>query len=145
MKLDAKLANMVPDTVYEIANLIGLENTLLLIEKFGGVYLEIPKKLNSMRAKWLIDTVGTQATKVLLKNYGGGFVYIPKCHALLTELRNRQFCEMVHQLMSQGISQTVAVQTTAPEFGFSERWGVELLYRYAKNIDDEQLTFDLQH
>lgn len=68
-------ANLAP-LAKELASLIGLENTLVLMNNFGGTYLDIPK--NPKRASILNKLLPFDAVTTLCTLYGGSRIsYIP--------------------------------------------------------------------
>lgn len=124
-----ELMAMLPDVVVQFVRLIGLKQTLLLVEKLGGVDFYMPNgsQTGSYREQRLIDTVGEQASHALLRYFAGERLYIPRCDKLLRQARNRKFCDYVGQAVQAGMTKTQAVQGFAYEFGFSERYAYEVL------------------
>lgn len=126
---EKELTALLPDVVALFCQLIGVEKTLLLVDKLGGVDFYMPNGLQtgSYREQRLIDTVGEVSANVLIHYFSGERLYIPRCEKLLRQARNRKFCELIAQAVATGMSQTQAVQGLAYEFGFSERHAYDVL------------------
>ena len=141
MELSAEqLYWLLPDSVHEIAAVIGWEHTLQLVVTLGGVELAIPTgEQDSDRKQLLIDAIGKQATTTLMRYYGGAKLYIPRCQKFLRTQRNARFRAAVDMAMMDGTSQTLAIQQLAPQFGISQRWGHHILMQ---STDKQMSLFD---
>ena len=134
---------LLPDVVNDIAELIGYETTLKLVEAFGGVDFAIPTgAIDSTALRKLVDTIGSAATQKLTKVYGGDDVYIPRCHAALIQLRNQEFCQQVLTMVAGGSTQTAAIHHCMKQYGFSERWAYKVLRAESKRADRQLSLFD---
>jgi len=92
MKLES-VAALLPDSVQQIAVLIGLAHTLKLIEAFGGTTFPVSKnrrRMGQIRYEALAEVVGVDAADTLTHHYGGDMLAIPKCAQALRELRDRR-------------------------------------------------------
>jgi Mor family transcriptional regulator len=92
MKLES-VAALLPDSVQQIAALIGLAYTLKLVEAFGGTTFPVSKnrrRMGQIRYEALAEVVGVDAADLLTHHYGGDVLAIPKCAQALRELRDRQ-------------------------------------------------------
>lgn len=129
-----ELLTHLPKTLVQMAQVIGVESTLKVIEHFGGLSYAMPTGLQSENAKSLIKVIGIEATKTLIHHFGGENVYISTCQALRIVMRNQAFIEAVIVKMETGTSQYKAIQEVAPVFGITER----LAYHILKNMADDK-------
>ena len=112
---------MLPEQIIQFVELIGLPATLHLVDRFGGVSLEIPHSTNGKNGAWLVRELGADIAQVLIAHYQGDKVYINNCDALRIYLRNHALVSAILARMETGIGQHRAIQETAPEFGITER------------------------
>lgn len=124
---DDELLALLPEVIVQCVHLIGVEQALLLVDKFGGTELYMPTLTQSYHEQRLIDTIGETSASKLVKFFAGERVYIPRCDKLLRQARNRKFLDCVAQATDNNMSQTRAIKVFAYEFGFSERYAYEVL------------------
>ena len=124
-----EVAELLPPSVADIVNTIGIEPTLRLVMALGGTSYDFPVGVaDSPRLRVLQDILAPDEIDRLLAVYGGARYYIPRCEAALRELRNRQFRHAVEAMVARdGISQTLAIQQLAPQYDITERWAYEIL------------------
>lgn len=130
-----QLMRYLPEALVQMTGLIGIENTLKIVDKLGGLSYAVPRTFDSDSAKKLINIVGTKAAEVLIAAYGGDTVYISTCQSLRRVLRNQAVVEAILSRMETGLSQHQAIQEIAPAFGITER----LTYLILKQADNKQL------
>lgn len=126
-----KILAMLPPQIVELSELIGLENTMMLVDKFGGLSFEMPHNLDTKNGAWLMRELGADIARVLIDRYKGETLYINNCDALRVYLRNVAFVEAVLGKMETGVAQYRAVQETAPVFGITERRAYDILKQMA--------------
>lgn len=125
-----QVTELLPPAVVQIADLIGFPATEQLLSAFGGTTFPIGKGLRAMganRAALLRDTIGDEKTQLLIKNFGGEVLYLPRCDRALRELRNRRFLTEFSDVRDQGTSSLMAMTLLCPKYGFSDRFGWQLL------------------
>ena len=122
-----KILAMLPPQIVELSELIGLENTMMLVDKFGGLSFEMPHNLGTKNGAWLMRELGADIARVLIDRYKGETLYINNCDALRVYLRNVAFVEAVFGKMETGVAQYRAIQETAPVFGITERRAYDIL------------------
>lgn len=124
---------LLPESVQQIAELIGYPATARLLETLGGTTFPIGKGLRAMgttRATLLKQTVGDDNARLLVTHFGGEVLYLPRCDRALRELRNRAFLDEFTQLRDDGISSLMVMTRLCPKYGFSDRFGWGLLSKY---------------
>lgn len=135
---DDELLALLPEVIVQCVHLIGVEQVLLLVDKFGGTELYMPTLTQSYHEQRLIDTIGEASASKLVRFFAGERVYIPRCDKLLRQARNRKFVDCVAQATDNGMSQTRAIKVFAYEFGFSERYAYEVLKASQITLDKPQ-------
>ncbi len=128
-KLATELSlELLPQLIVEIAELIGIEKTLQLVQAFGGTNLLMPKGVEKSSSKQaLIHAVGEETAQALMEIYGGDRLYIARCEVALRDWRDNQLMNEIGQLVMNDMSQTKAIRHVAVKYGISERWVYELL------------------
>lgn len=130
---------MLPIQILQFVELIGLSDTLKLVDRFGGLSLEIPHSIDSKNGQWLVRELGADVAYVLISHHRGEKVYINNCDALRVYLRNHALVGAILAKMETGTAQHRAVQETAPEFGITERRAYDIL----KEMTDKKEQLNL--
>ena len=133
------ILHLLPTQILQFAQLIGLPAALRLVDKFGGVSLEIPCHIEGKNGAWLVRELGVDVAKVLIAQYQGDKVYINNGDALRIYLRNRALADAILARMETGVARHRAVQEVAPEFGITERRAYGIL----KQMTEGEKQFDL--
>lgn len=79
-----------PDEWQRIADLIGFEATITLIEKYGGLDLNIPQQMDMFHPVY--ELLGEPA--IILGGYVGGRIYIPRCRTMRRNALKRRIQAM---------------------------------------------------
>ena len=79
-----------PETVRDIADVIGIEGACTLVDAFGGGEVHFPSRKNPEAPVFqeLVDVIGEDAARLLLQRYEGEPVYIARCASFWREVRN---------------------------------------------------------
>ncbi len=72
-------ANELPASLAEMAEIIGLEAVITLVELRGGITLCVP--VRAREDHWLVPHIGFDALQRLVDHYGGEEIEIPRCAA----------------------------------------------------------------
>ncbi|EIJ33346.1 Mor transcription activator family protein [Thiothrix nivea] len=76
-----------PEVARELIGLIGYDNTILIMRRWGGTYLDVPK--DPERAMVLQEVLPYPAVVALCAYYNGERIrYIPKMDGVLRKMRN---------------------------------------------------------
>lgn len=132
---------LLPESVQQMAELIGYPATARLLDKLGGTTFPIGKGLRALgaaRAALLRETIGEENAQLLVKHFGGEVLYLPRCDRALRELRNRAFLAEFSQLRDGGISSLIAMTQLCPKYGFSDRFAWGLLEKNKNNVELQQ-------
>lgn len=138
-----QVTNLLPQPVTQIADLIGFPATEQLLAAFGGTTFPIGKGLRALgatRAALLRDTIGDEKAQLLIKTFGGEVLYLPRCDRALRELRNRRFLTEFAEVRQQGQSSLMAMTLLCPKYGFSDRFGWQLLALNKTKIESKQVN-----
>ncbi|WP_460536628.1 Mor transcription activator family protein [Chitinimonas naiadis] len=112
LELAPNLTAFLPDTIRDMAEIIGLPTVLRLVEAYGGITFPVSKgrsRLGEIRHGALVDVVGEVAANQLAYHYGGEELYIPQCTAALRVLRHRRIRSEFGRLTTNGYSGREAV------------------------------------
>lgn len=122
-----KILAMLPTQIVELIELVGFDNAMTLVNKFGGLSFEMPHSTNTANGQRLVCELGAEVAQVLIDRYKGEKVYINNCDALRVYLHNVAFIDAVMSIMETGVSQYQAIQEIAPAFGITERRAYDIL------------------
>lgn len=86
LDLEIDLTNL-PFVVQDIANVIGLDDTLKLIDRYKGTPMYVPMQVKSEGL--ILKIIGLNNTVKLIKQFGGETLDMPKCSAALRTIRNK--------------------------------------------------------
>jgi Mor family transcriptional regulator len=109
-----RVVAMLPDSLKELAEVIGVDACLVLVEMFGGSRLYVPKSVGEEHRLWCL---GNEVLKNLIAIFGGNFLQIPRAARLKKWERNQKIAE-AHQNRS--------IAKIAKEFDLTERqvWAI---------------------
>ncbi|WP_430735158.1 Mor transcription activator family protein [Halodesulfovibrio aestuarii] len=90
-----------PETAQQIADVIGVENTMELVRaKQGkGQFLYVPTSKRLRPSHVLVQILGAEVARELAEEFGGIQIKLPKCRSLLNEDRNQKIIQMRQQSM----------------------------------------------
>lgn len=111
--LDQDLKEHLPESMREVASVIGLPATLRLVERYGGfIQLYIPKDVQEGHP--LALALGMEPAQALAAAYGGDYLKsIPKGASAIRAARDRALLRRIRE----GVSKADA----AREYGLTER------------------------
>lgn len=116
-----ELHALLPEMFMSVVALIGLDNALMLVERFGGTAFPVGKSL------WFCvgETLGDECVQKLKTALNGkSEFYVPKCAKVLRELRNQQICREYDELtrcQKLPMSARLAANNLARQYGISAR------------------------
>jgi Mor family transcriptional regulator len=76
-----------PLLLQEWVELIGLDNTMQLVERFGGVHIYIPAPQNLACDHWLPQLIGMENALALARRYGRDNPLVPMASRALNKLK----------------------------------------------------------
>jgi len=120
-----------PATARELAQLIGMQKALHLVETLGGTTFPVPKretKLGELRFNVLADVVGVEAADAMVRRFHGTDLYIPRCAEALRNARDAAICAEYDRLTTS-MSGNEAVQRLARAHRLSDRHIFNILKR----------------
>jgi hypothetical protein len=102
--------SLLPQSLQEIAEVIGLMAVLKLVDRYGGRRLRMPRRL--VPGHPLIEVVGQRAAAALVQTYALERIYVPNAARAAVAARN-------HEIRRRRTTETV--DTLAEEFGLHRR------------------------
>ena len=87
-KIETDLTDILPNSAIELIGLIGLSETFILIEHYGGTAIWIPNKAVEGHPNGA--EIGLGAWSKLCARYGSTYLEIPLCKRAVNQLRERQ-------------------------------------------------------
>lgn len=132
-----------------LIDLIGIDNTLLFLDSYGGITYTMPKG-DCERARRLRSIMGNEATEKLMRHFAGEKLYIPQYQDFVSVRLYRAFVDEVSMFMADGVSKTLTLEILCPKYKISDRFAYNLLkinnitYDKLKKIGKNynQLSFD---
>lgn len=119
-----------PSSAQNLIRLIGLPNTMQLVNEFGGTTFPVAVGTTSKgqaRFEMLAEVIGTEAADILTAEYAREHLYIPNCKAAMRKARDRAIHGRFDALSMQGYSSNAAVAELAREHNLSDRRVWEIL------------------
>lgn len=122
--ITAQQAEYLPKSMRELVELIGLEATLVLVDKWGGAYIDVPvhAKPNTAIGRLL----GIDVLKKLVAVHGGTRMELPRCIAALNSIRE---ASIIKDLQAGKSKKQLAMQ-----YGYTVR-GIRKLVRRVEARD----------
>lgn len=125
MELDI---DQLPPAAAEIAELVGVEPTLRLIEAWGGVRLYVPQQMPEDHL--LVSTLGRAEADALAERYGGETLNVPRCLHAMRAVRNGH----IRRDRSAGVSPALL----ALRYGLTERQVYAIVAAVPQPQDERQ-------
>lgn len=123
-------ASLLPDSARQIAEVIGLPQTLALVSRLGGCTLPVPNGV-SKRGRAILrlvgDIIGEDNARKLRDAYRATTLYIPNCKGALVQARNMALTRDRDMLAGQGMCERDIVFRLAIRYGISDRYIWQIL------------------
>lgn len=74
----------------ELVELVGLQSTLAIVERWGGIRLYVPEPRNLRSTHPLIETLGREHAETLAHHFQREEILIPRAASLVREIRDRR-------------------------------------------------------
>jgi hypothetical protein len=124
-KMAEKYPALLPASVREMADHLGLRNALLITKRLGGTTHDVPKgdtSIGRVREQWLKEVLGSETAEAFIYHYGGcRGIYIPKCQVFFSTIQAIAMQERFDELSSEGLSARCIVPMLVVEFGLSDK------------------------
>lgn len=115
---------LLPESIHEVAEVIGLPETLKLVDRMGGTTFCVPRGKTSIgRAtlKRLETKLGSDVAQKLALHFEGQPFYIPRCEVALRRLRDIDICNTFERRIREGETANRAVADLATYYKLSDR------------------------
>lgn len=138
-----KVEHLLPDTVLDIVDVIGLAATEQLVKAIGGARFKFGKgKVDTERLAILVEAIGEVKTHELLQVYGGEELYVPRCSKALIQLRNHRFYQEFVKLRDiDKESGLMAMTKLCPKYGISSRTGYTIINEMSRPAAQQAALF----
>ncbi len=114
------LTEHLPESIKELADIIGVNKALSIVALRGGTKLSIPDQ--AKETHWLVDVIGYESFNDLCYHYSGCEIEIPKCFKTIGLITDREILEDRKNLTMAGL---------ARKYGYTER-GIRKVIERAK-------------
>lgn len=122
--------DLLPESVLDLIDVIGINAALTIVEQRGGIRLYVPAK--ATESHWLADLIGLDALQKLVDVYAREEIEIPRCAATLKDIKDREIA-----------SSTASNSELARQYGMTERNVRKIRRRVeARNNNDQIGLFD---
>lgn len=131
--------HLLPDSIREMAEVIGLPATMRVVDALGGLSVDFPSDPQAMLPLTVEQQRQVLGDKVLCQlstYFAGEKLYIPRCETALRAVRNQQFIDNVAEIIEDGYSMTSAIMQLCPKYKISDRTAWKILSK--KNTQSVQ-------
>lgn len=122
-------AEWLPPLVRDIADLVGLDAALAIVDHWGGVRWHVPVSVET--AHELVDIIGDDAADTFIRVYSGERIDVPRCLQAMIETRRA----MLYEDYDRGLKPP----ELARKYHCTERWVWALLARRRDQANDQQM------
>ncbi|OOZ41642.1 hypothetical protein BOW53_02890 [Solemya pervernicosa gill symbiont] len=119
-----------PQSIQDLADVVGIDGVLKIVEARGGIWLYVPRKANDDH--WLARLIGFPALQQLVKIYAGEEIEIPRCAKSLKRAKDLE--------IANGIKEGASGAQLARQHHYTER-GIRKVKRRLKErgeIEEQQ-------
>ncbi len=139
-----ELIEHLPDNARQIwKTLNNLRQFWLVLRKFGGQSIRIPRTLPKDRSHALRQALGLACLRKLMATFGGTNLYVPRCTALMTRHRQHEIITGFSRSTGHGSSSTAAVSSLAQRHGISDRRVWQILKKESSVPPQSRLLLQL--
>lgn len=123
--------NPQPESMRELTRVLGDAAARRLVAAFGGTSLQgVTGKQDSHVHRQLETVLTCDEITRLLAWLGGDVLYIPRCDRAARAQRNNRFADEYNALLAEGVPGRQAMARLCPRYGFSVRYGWEIMRRW---------------
>jgi len=122
------------DNMLQMVGVIGLDNTLLIMKRYGGLSLDVVVGYRDSSAKReIIDLIGKESATLLTREFSRDRVYIQMLSAVKAKLmrheRNTEINCRFNELIKQNPSYRHALKILSSEFNITDRQIYKIITR----------------
>ncbi len=119
------ITEQLPETILEMAEIIGITNTLAIVALRGGTRLTVPVK--AKEDHWVVEIIGFESYQKLCRYYCGEELEIPRCKGVIGLITDREILDDRKNLTMTGL---------ARKYDYTER-GIRKLLRRAESQENK--------
>ncbi|WP_337262626.1 MULTISPECIES: hypothetical protein [unclassified Serratia (in: enterobacteria)] len=118
----------------QMVGVIGLDNTLLIMKRYGGLNLDVVVgKRDSSTKREIIDLIGKESATLLTRDFSRDRIYIQILSAVKTKLmryeRNKEINSRFNELVKKNPSYRHALKILSSEFNITDRQIYKIINR----------------
>ncbi|WP_447588676.1 Mor transcription activator family protein [Aquipseudomonas campi] len=121
----AAIKDVLPASVVDMAQRIGMPAALTVVEKMGGIRWRVAEgatREGAAKRAALADIVGSDIEELLHREYAGEDISLPRCHAALLRWRNIEINRRFEQGIREGLTGHIIAAELAREYRLTDRW-----------------------
>lgn len=128
-----------------LTELVGQEKAVAFIQHFGGREYKFPQSEQGKQAQRLKQILGEETALTLIRHFCGDKPYIKTEKAYFDDLRNKKFLNEFYETLDSGLSKTLTLWILCPKYGFTKRWGDEIVSRHerSQSLSDKNMSKNL--
>lgn len=111
--MNALVQELLPPSLHELVNLIGLRATMALVEHWGGIRVYVPEHADAEHP--FVKRLGREAANRLCREYARETLSVPRAYHALKAALYRQMRDDYHR-------GSKSAAELAREHGMTERW-----------------------
>ncbi|EAN0329123.1 hypothetical protein CCW43_24265 [Salmonella enterica] len=135
-----QMAAYLPESVAQMAEVIGWDTTSRLIERFGGASFPVPRGQRhdgEKRLMLLLEVMTPEQMRRFISTFGGdSSLIIPQCDSAKREWRNRLFIRDLRQSIAAGESRRMALSYLCPRYGIGNTLAWRIIREYGLSAGD---------
>jgi hypothetical protein len=118
----------------QMVGVIGLDNTLLIMRRYGGRTLEMVEgKRDSLIKREIIELIGNESAALLIREFSSECIYIQMLSAVKAKLmrheRDKEINDRFNELVKQNPSYRRALKILSSEFNITDRQIYKIINR----------------
>ncbi|MGO2143929.1 MAG: hypothetical protein ACTH4K_10335 [Serratia bockelmannii] len=133
------MAEHLPESVRQMAEVVGWEATASLIARFGGSCFPVPRGRShhgDKRLLLLLEVLTPAQMQRFMHTFGGESSFIiPKCDHARREWRNRLFVRDLQAALTAGESRRMALSYLCPRYGIGNTIAWKIIREYGLSGD----------
>jgi|GEM_PF-3512854 len=100
----AQILAILPESLGRMAQLIGIDNTLAMVDRFGGTSVYIPTVDRCSEDHELADIIGYFELRKLAMEHGPRRLEIPLAHAMMRRIRDMRIHDLARHMTHKSIA-----------------------------------------
>jgi Mor family transcriptional regulator len=120
--------DQLPPLIQDLIRIMGLDDTLALVEQYGGCVVHVPVNEAAIEGHYLSSTISTKGLKALIAEYQGEDINTPKAYRAILAARNTR--------LKQDRQRGMTIRQLAQRYQLTERRIYDIV---GMEINEQQL------